>query len=201
MPLTLVTAPAVEPITEQEALDHLRVSAAEDLIDRLITAARQHIDGKDGWLGRALITQIYDLYLDGFPSNDYPPQYGRYGDAIYLPLPPLQEVASVKYIDTNGDLQTMDAADYAVYTASEPAFIRPAYGTCWPSTRCVPESVVVRFTCGYGDAGSDVPMPIKQWLLLKVAHLYENREMIITGTIVDKTPFIENLLSPFRIWP
>src|ERR1043165_9106345 len=96
--LRLTDAPSVEPITLEEARDHLRLVASgspathpdDDMIEAFITAARQHIDGKDGWLGRCLITQTWELVLDTFPDGE-----------IRLPLSPVQEVVSIKYDDEN----------------------------------------------------------------------------------------------------
>ena len=127
MHLKLITPPSGEPLTLAEARAHLRLdvsgsppSSPDDaLLTTLITLARQNFDGRDGWIGRALMTQTYDLLLDGFPGNhmfDYlyrgQPHFrmGRHRreEAISIPLPPLQSVASIKYVDTNGVLQTMD---------------------------------------------------------------------------------------------
>lgn len=170
--------PAVEPVTLAEAKAHCRISIDDDddLVDGLIVAARQMVEGE---LRRALISQRWELTLDGFPAADHWMLWraspGLRDDSIRLPMPALLSVESITYVDTDGTTQTLDEADYQVITGT-PGAIHPAYGTCWPSTRCQPEAVTVSFTAGYGDSADDVPRCVRQALLLYVGHLYEHRE-------------------------
>ncbi|MFQ5535459.1 MAG: head-tail connector protein [Sphingomonadales bacterium] len=190
MALSLVTAPAAEPITLAEAKDHLRITGTDDdvYITRLIAAARQHVDGSDGILGRALITQTWDLFLPKFPAE------------IRVPLPPLQSVTSIKYIDAGGITQTLAASEYTVDVKRQPGRIVEAFGKSWPATRDVPNAVEVRFDAGYGLADSDVPEPIRHALLFFIAHLFERREPVVTGTTVAKIPdAADALLASYRI--
>ncbi|NFV80001.1 head-tail connector protein [Magnetospirillum aberrantis] len=188
MSLILITAPAVEPISLDEAKAHLRVTGTDDdaLIGGFIAAARQNLDGRDGWLGRALMPQTWELRLDAFPAE------------ITVPLPPLREIVSVKYIDLDGAEQTLDPALYQV-VAGEPARIVPAHGQVWPSTRRQPDAVRVQFDAGYDDAAA-VPAPIKAATLLHVGTLYRDRETVNIGNIVNDLPTFSLLLSPFRVW-
>jgi uncharacterized phiE125 gp8 family phage protein len=212
MTLTLVTAPPVEPVSLAEAGDHLRLTPEgspasyedideADLVSALITAARQHIDGKDGWLGRALVPQTWDLTLDRFPCAT---RFNPFA-AIRVPLPPLISVGSVKYTDPAGDEQTLATSAYLVDSATEPARIMPVYGTVWPSIRYEANAVTVRFTAGY-DSGSPVdasavPETIKRAMLLLIGHLFENRETTIIGATVASMPFaVDALLAPYRVW-
>lgn len=185
--LTLVTAPAAIAVSFEEAVNHLRIDEMEKLVENLIAVATKHLDGRDGWLGRALVTQTWDLTLDAFP------------DCIRVPLPPLQQVTSITYVDSNGASQTLAAENYTV-SPREPALIYPAYGTSWPSTRCQRDAVTVRFTAGYGDAASDVPLPIRHALLLIIGHFYEHREAVMIGAAPMELPLaVDALLYPYRI--
>jgi uncharacterized phiE125 gp8 family phage protein len=131
------------------------------------TAAREHFDGEQGILGRALITQTWDLRLDAFPVCD-----------IVVPLPPLQAVEELVYIDPDGAEQTLAAEAYEVDATREPGVVRPIYGTSWPSTRAVPNAVRVQFTAGYGDAPGDVPATLRARIKALAGHLYEHRETV-----------------------
>lgn len=181
MSLTLTTAPAQEPITLVEAKAHLRQEASDDdtLITSLITAARVHVEE---YVGRALITQQWELGLDAFPTD------------IEMPLPRLQSVESVKYLDADGNLQTLDSAKYRVDIASEPGGITPAYGESWPGTRAVTGAVTVAFTAGYG-AAVGVPEPIKSAMKLHIEKHYDGEQRM--GNYLDEA--ILALLASYRI--
>lgn len=192
--LTLVTSPAVEPLTPLQVKDQLRVETGTDdvFIDGLIAAARQHLDGRDGGLNRALITQTWELRLDEFPIHD---PLG----AIRLPYPPLQSVTSVKYLDLAGVEQTVPAADYVVDTQSRVGRVVLAPDTSWPETRDTIHAVRIQYVAGYGDAGTDVPAPIRQAMLLLIGHWYEHREEVVPGAMTRLPVAAEALLAPFVV--
>jgi uncharacterized phiE125 gp8 family phage protein len=172
------------------------VNGTEDpLLIALLEAARGEIDGGRGWLGRALITQTWDLVLDEFPAVTRNNPYA----AIKVPLPPLQSVTSVTYLDDNGVSQTLSASLYDVDIKSEPGQVRPAYGESWPTTRDTPQAVTVRFVAGYGAAAA-VPALIKLWLRIRLSTLYEHREQFVTGTIVSSLPGMDAMLDSLRIY-
>lgn len=180
MDLTSVT-PRGGPIIEASLLrDHLRIDAgAEDsIVFQLANAVSSYLDGRDGLLGRALITQTWRLTLDGFPSSAC-----RAGPAIALPLPPLQAVQAVTYVDTDGAEQTLQPSDYLVrgIGSDDGARIWPAVGTAWPQTQAIPGSVTVTFRAGYGDTASDIPSAIAQAALMIAATWFENRESVLVG--------------------
>lgn len=190
MALTMVTAPSVEPVSLADAKTHLRVSVSDDddLITALIATARQWAEA---FTRRALITQVWDLFLAEWPEDD----------EFEIPLPPLQSVTSVTYKDTDGNSSTFSSDDYIVDTDSEPGRVVLAYGESWPSTSLYPSNpITVRFTAGYGDAATDVPEAIRQAILLLVGHLYENREGTIGVGNMQVLPLgVEALLWPYRV--
>jgi uncharacterized phiE125 gp8 family phage protein len=157
----LIEPPDEEPINLQEARAHLRLESGEDdYVAGLIAAARRYCEA---FQNRAYVTQTWDLFLNAFPSG-----------CIKVPLPPLQSVASIKYKDSAGVLQTLESSGYLVDAFSEPGLICYAYGKSWPTNYPEINSVQIRFVAGYG-AAADVPPEIKQSILLKVADLYEHR--------------------------
>jgi len=190
MGLTLIQAPNEEPITVEEAKasPSLRITTAANDTDigTLIATAR---DTAETITRRAFVTQTWELVLDGFPSG-----------GIVVPLPPLQSVASIKYIDDNGDQQTLNPLLYAVDTDSEPGLVVPAYGETWPSTRDEVNAVRVRFVAGYGSK-DNVPEAIKTWIKMRVGTLFVNSTTIVTGTIVEalKRDYVDGLLDPYRV--
>ena len=171
---TQLTPPAAEPLTLAEAKLHLRVDAdiTDDiLITALIVTARQQAEHRTG---RALLTQQWRYSVDTFPSG-----------SLELPLPKLQSVQAVSYLDNNGVRQTLANTEYDVITDELVGSLIPAYGKSWPSCREHPGSVRVDYTCGFG-AAADVPQSIKAWMLLAIAAWYENREALASGQPVGE---------------
>lgn len=181
MALVLVTAPsASDPVvTRAEAKAFMRIPTTfvddDTLIDALIAGAVGEIDGERGWLNRALVSQTWDLVLDRFPQAGDRPDFvdAREAEAIIVPLPPLQSITHIKYVDTAGTTQTLAATDYTVDAKSEPGRITSAWGKFWPSTRDVVNAVEVRLVAGYG-AASTVPEVLKTALKMLVLDAYQN---------------------------
>jgi len=199
MGLKLITPPQAEPISLEEAKKHLRVdhSYDDDYIESLISVVRMAVDGKDGWVGRALVEQTWELHLDQFPGHE-----------IKIPLPPLQEIVSVKYDDGDGVEQTVDPVNYAVDTLSEPGWVVPISSFSWPLTISAINCVRIRFVAGYepdgespNDFGANVPAPIRQAMKLDLSDLYENRGNIIVGqTVHELSRASKALLDRYRIY-
>lgn len=183
MGLRLITPPAVEPVTLDEVKAHLRVdtTATDANLAILIAAAREDIDGPAGWLGRAIVTQEWELSFDGFPTC-----------GIAIPLAPLQTVSSVTYDDDAGDEQTIDAGDYVVDTTTIPPRITST--TSWPTIGTNPARV--RFVAGYGDVDA-VPNKIKAAIMLHTEILYDRPEGAQLAALERAR---DSLLEKIRIW-
>jgi uncharacterized phiE125 gp8 family phage protein len=184
-------APAVEPVTQNEAKNHLRVdtSADDNLIDGLIAAARQWVEH---YTRRALITQTWEASLDRFPVSESEP--------IVLPKTPLLSVGSISYLDLQGSTQTWAASNYQVDSVSEPARILPVEAADYPSEQDdTLNTVTITFDAGYGDAETDVPSAIRQAMLLLIGEMYERREQGSPQEI-NQVPFgVQALLGPYRV--
>lgn len=199
--LYLAVPPAGSPVTVADAKAWCQIDGDDHdaLLARMISAATGNIDGRDGWLGRALVTQTWELRLDCFPRS------------IRIPLPPLQSIASITYVDGNGVIQTLDPAAYQVKGVGGlgPATVVPAYGTSWPTVRDDAEVVTVRFICGYPstggspeDVGDGIPHAIRQALLIMVADAFEQRETFQIGSVASKVPVTadaEGYLAPYKV--
>lgn len=191
MTLRIHTPPAAEPVTVDEIKLAGRITgtALDARITDLIPAARRKAEGLTG---RALITQTWELVLDAFPCNE-----------IEVGLLPIQSVASVKYFDTDGVLQTIDAADYVLDVDTLPGWLLPAYGVSWPATRCVAQAVTVRFVAGYGNTGADVPAELREWITVQVLAAIEHPTRLSHGNIIQELPrgFADALLDDYCIRP
>lgn len=187
--LNRTSAPAETPITLTEAKSQLRVTHTDEdtLISAMIDAVAEHLDGRRGYLGRAIVTQSWEYRVDIFPESG----------VIELPLPPLQSVESVKYIDDAGDEQTLAADQYVVDTATYYGQVRRAYDVDWPVTRDENYAVRVAFTAGFG-AASAVPQPVKTAALMLVRHWYEHRSTAVENVISEMPLGAAYLLGAYR---
>lgn len=198
MALKVITPPAAEPVTLTEAKAHLRAGDSEDtLITSLIKAAREYCEG---FQNRAYITQTLELTFDAWPS--FP---------LDVPRPPLASVTSIKYFDTANVEATFAATEYFVDTDSEPGRIVLAYGKSLPTTTLRPANAVkIRYVAGHPAGGTEqtpepaanVPMKVKQAMLLLIGFWYDNREAVVTGSISKELEFsVHALLSLDRVVP
>lgn len=201
--LYLITAPADVVVSLADMKKHLRVEADDtdddDLIEAFTEACTEHLDGRDGYLGRALTDQTWELRLSWFPVG--------YREYIRIPLPPLIELVSVKYIDTDGNEQTFDSSNYHVTGVGDRGTLRLRSGKCWPALGVGwPEPAIIRFRAGYLDSGNspptiNVPAPIIAAIKLFTANLYENRQTIVIGQTAIELPWArEALLRSYRVF-
>lgn len=197
--LERTSAPAARILSTADAKAHLRVdhSSEDDLIDAMVLAIEARLDGVEGQLGRALITQTWKMYRSSFPA--YPDTTFK-DYRIGLPLPPLQSVSSITYTDTNGDSQTLSSSLYTVINqGEEKGAVAPAYGQSWPSARCEPGSVAITFVAGYGAAATAVPANILAAAKLMLTDLYENRSGQTDGFELKPNLSVDVLINLSRV--
>lgn len=193
--VSITTAPTLPPLTTAEAKAACRIDISDDdtQVDGYVAAARDWFEETGD---RALITQTLEIRWDQFPgqgddsrANWNGAEVDRY--ALFVPRPPLQSVTTLKYIAGDGTLTTLvENTDFTVDKQSKNcrARIVPIYGGSWPSARCVPGAVQLVGVFGYGTTAATIPERIRQLLRLLTLHGYEERNPIVTGTIVAQLP-------------
>lgn len=198
--LTLITGPAIDPVSLGEAKAHLKFTSSEEdgLVAGYIIAARTHCEDHTS---RVFMTQTWEMKLDAnWPTVfDRPTVSPR--TRILLPNPPAQSVTSITYIDTTGTLQTLAPSQYAFSKGDIFGFIEPAYGASWPAVRNQLETITVRYVAGYGPSPGDLPEPIRQAILFLVGHYAENREPVavdIRGTPIELPLTVTSLLQRYQ---
>lgn len=201
----IITAPTVEPLSLAEAKLHCRVDINDDdtLITALITAARQFAEQLTG---RSFCTQAWKYVLDSFPGGysypvvPYGSEYSLPTTAIVLEKTPITSIDSIKYLDMTGTQQTLAPSVYAADLTGPVARITPKFGQIWPPSLPQIAAIEVAFSAGYGNAAA-VPTCVKQWMLLRIGAMYENREEFLTGrsVTVAELPFVDTLLDPVRV--
>lgn len=187
--MTIQTAATVEPVSGEELKSHCRITEADADTTRdlaaLGMAARQRVETITR---RALCLQTWDQYFDCF------------ADPLVLRLPPTSSVTSVTYLDPDGDTQTCAATVYELGEDNGVGIVRRKYNQNWPTdVRLHPDAVIVRLVAGYATAAA-VPYQLKHAIKLLVGSWNENREHILSGTIVTTIPDTVNaLLTPYKV--
>jgi uncharacterized phiE125 gp8 family phage protein len=158
--------------------NHLRLDSDDgsddDLITHLINVATERAEHQ---LGRSLLTKTYKTIAE-------------FGEKIKL-TPNLISISSVVLTKDDNTTVNLVSGDYWLNENSLVPEIVPMV--------LVEQSIAVNYTAGYGTA-DNVPYAIKQWLLVDIATLYENREAVMTYG-VNSVPyaFVDGLLDPFRV--
>ncbi len=191
MGLEQTTAPAVTPITLDEAKEHLRIPKAitgdDAYLERhLIPSAWQYVEKETQ---RQLITATWQLTLDCFPPW-----------TIKVPKPNLISVTTLTYINTAGTSTSLtENTDFIISTSSKPGRITPAYTKSWPTTRQVMDAVTLTYTAGFGAAANSIPEDIIHAMFLLLGHFYENREATIVGVTNKKIELaVTSLLAEYK---
>jgi len=220
MALKLKTAPASGAVTLDDAKSWLRIpdNQNDGEIAAMISAVSQKAEE---WLGRALVTQTWTLWLDRFPARDQPgsPLEGRFelpvayfdepARFVEIPRPPLQSVVHVRTYDSLHQASILDSAAYFVDAGSEPGRIVLNTGYSWPSALRPANAVEVEFIAGYGT-GSNVPEAVRQGILLWIKLLFASRSKLFetdesAGALADLhrgglPPQVAELWSPYRLY-
>lgn len=180
---TLLTPPAVEPVSLATAKKYLRVDHADDddLIQILISAARQAAEHETGRIFGTSSWRIVELC---FPDRGLP---------LGLNLSPVQSITSITYKDKAGTEQTLQ--DYTLWPDDcAPAILPPPAG--WPALGSHWWAVTIEVVAGFAV----VPLPVVQWMLLRIGTAYENREALIDGRLQEMPRnFVNGLLDPYRV--
>lgn len=203
--LRVVTPPAQEQITVDEAALHLRLDAygspadypERTWLEAAIAASREVIEWQTGL---TLAPQELEVTMRAWPI-DCMVQPG-----VSLLTGPVLGVTSITYVDgvTIPD-PVLDPLLYQADTYSMPGYVYPAYNQSWPTAQPSVNSIRIRFTAGYSlptDSPQDAPLPksLRAAMLLTLGHLYENREATTTAPNMTQIPLgISSLCEKWRI--
>ena len=180
MSAIMISDPAVEPVSLAEAKEYLRVDGAESdgAIERLVAAARTCIEGMTR---RALVLQTWRYLMPA-------PKAGR----LRIPGTPLRRILAVRLFGPRGGVTTLEAEDYVV-SLGEPATIHLRRGHADVTGAEVDAEI------GYGPAAGDVPADLRQAVLQLVAHWFERREPVTSGTLSSVPMTVTATTAPYRV--
>lgn len=189
--LTLVAAPAVPLLSVAEAKQQVVVDHSDDdaLLERLVAAANDWLDGESSILGRALITQTWRLTLSAPPRERF----------LRLPIPVAQSVSAITYYDETNTEQTLAAPNYRLISQAEYGLVELVDGANWPNTCRRADAMSVEYVTGYGDTAADVPEAIRHAAALLVAYWYDNRSAVTERSMSAMPLGVQALLANYRL--
>jgi uncharacterized phiE125 gp8 family phage protein len=183
-----ITGAAVDQdtiITVADLKSHLRVTHTQE--DTLIGALRS---AAISW-----VEEHCNIKLGSYTARGYLTDWRP----AYFPIGPVTAISEVKYQTTadkdyTTDLTTLGTTLWYTDEVTQPA--RIAFRDYPTTYDYALTPVVVTFTAGY----TTMPAPVVHAIRLLVAHMYENRQEEVIGTITTRLKFgLEALLNPFRI--
>lgn len=177
------TAPTI--ITLAKAKKQLRFDDADanhiedDLIQVYIDAA---VSYAENYTGQEITEKKYKINGKSFT------------DALTFSTQKIQSIDSIKYLDKNGDLQTIAADNYQLKTVDKyentleftEDFIMPTV------QEYKFNAVQIELTVGY--AANKVPKSMMVALLMLVSHYYENRQ----DAVKEKCTAAEDMLHKYK---
>lgn len=181
--LALVTPPALEPVTLDEAKAWSRIDTTYDdpLISALLVASRQAVED---YLRRSLLTQTWRLTLDAPSSGwgdwlgegiyDLPVSVlsGEYPRRFELPKGPVQSVTSFVTYDTANASSTLDASNYFLDADGTRLVLNET--AVLPSGLRSERGIEITYVTGYATAGA-VPQAIRTAILMTCGVMYDSR--------------------------
>ena len=185
--VTIIEAPAVW-LDLDEVKSHLVVEHADHdtLIEAMMLAVVSALDGPTGKQGRAFGPQTLELAL----WKDQPAGERLIFD---LPFPPLIEVESIVYDDTDGNEQSLAADSYLIRRGAVEII----------SGLSSYNEVRIRYRAGYIEYGASpetpsIPANVKAAAMLMVGDLYKNRDTTATGAVseIPMSATVQALLPP-----
>jgi len=185
------TAAPADLVSIADIKAHLRIDHTYD--DTTLTAIQavvgDFLDGRNGYLRRALCSQTWQWSLPCFPPSG----------ELHFPLPPLQSITSIQYYDTTETLQTFASSEYYTYTQAPAGYVKLKQLATWPATYDRDDAVLVTFVAGYG-ASSAVPISIRQAALILAGNMYANRgDMAPDDAMKAMDGTCRALLAPHRL--
>lgn len=186
----IITDATVEPVSLELAWAQCSLDAEgsppstpfDALFEQVwIPASRQLCED---FTGLVLAPKTLRVSLDEFPDG-----------AIELATSPVTAIESITYVDSDGEEQTIDAAEYTLSYVKGVWWVVSASG--WPTAGSYADAVRVTFEAGY--TSENIQAIFKQAILLTVAEFFRNREATSEKPMHELPHGVRDLLRPRRV--
>ncbi|UZS00263.1 head-tail connector protein [Chondrinema litorale] len=167
----------------QKEFSRISTTTEDDLINSFIQSATKKAEN---FTQIAFLNTVFTAYYDCFPC------------AFELPKGRVSAIASIKYYDTDNQLQTLSSDYYDSDLNSKPAIIREAKGYSWPSVYDRLNAVEVEYTAGFGVDTDSVPVDVLTAVKLFAGTFYDSDRVDrragnnnLTAAELILTPYIQ----------
>lgn len=179
-----ITSPPIEPITLEAAKLFLRLDddAEDTLTTDLIRSAREQVE-----------TLCRKTLIERTQRINFAPPFNR---ILYLNIAPIKSVTGMTLHLENGDEEAVPLDNLNINLRATPGSIQKHTLGLW-SWHSRPEinAITVDVVAGYGESIDDIPMPLRQAMLLLIGQGYEHR----SGTDMPGIPMmVDALVMPYR---
>ena len=183
MAITDINPPALEPVTLEYAKVFLRVDNTDEdpLILDLIRAARERVEGL---INSALISRARRFSTAKIKSK-----------SVFLNTGNISEINSVRLL-ANNTAAEIPLPNLAINLRCQPPVVSVSEGASFHSYAAEADTLEIDFISGFGPSADDIPMPLRQAVLLLLAQSYEYRA---EGAAPPTVPLmVDALLMPYR---
>lgn len=183
MSITDIVAPPIEPVTLVAAKEFLRIDGDHEdaLITDLIKVARERVEfmGRLSLIARRRAYATTRVCAGRFVINHSPIKY----------------VHKVSVIDGDDNAIEIPKGEIYINKRARPAVIEVRKRHVFSDYAADPVAVVAELDAGYGSAPEDVPMQLRQAVLLLLAQHYEHRDDALTRPV---PMLVDALLMSYR---
>jgi len=178
-----------EPVSVETARSYLRSSSADDTVLAMcISAARRACEN---YTGRTYAKRTLEL------------RWAELGNVLAVSRGPLGSVTEFGYVNTTGTETLFTSSDYSLEgKTAHSTTIRFRESFTAPSDIATDRSSPIFLRGMFGPDATTVgaiPADVTQAILWTTEHFFDNRNVVITGTIATELPRgIENVLRPHR---
>lgn len=176
MKTALIQGPERYPVTLGQVKEYCRIEdSSSDVM--LMDFLRLAVEMVENIAGRKIISQKWKLSLDSF------------SEVIELPYPSLISVDSVKYFDSENQIQILSTDIYNVVGSGTVGSIALDCNASFPAIYSKPEAVEIEFTCGYSDV-EKVPECIKSAIYTVVWDMFNARGEGVSNQIKSVVEYL-----------
>ncbi len=138
------------------------------------------------------VEQMTAMYLA--PRTGLVWEGAGFGPAMVLGKGPNADITAIDYDDATGTVVSLSAGDWRIGPHGR---VLPGIGTSWPSD-CA-GTVRITFDAGLED-GDGRRASLTAAVRMLVAHFYDNREAVITGSIAVNVPMgVQTIVNLHRL--